>query len=194
MSDSRDRSWVNLLVLLLASVLLAGCFQSTEQRENSLRGFAKDFVTELEIDIVEEQHSIQLSGQHDVPSSSITSTYVISDAPEDVREKLKALHNAQDFWLAPSQDGWIGDVRLKIIEGLGRPKSPSDNEEDFKYYFSRVRESGIDFFVICPWMLEADGSYTTIYSDKVILTGEGALIIDLHSRAQERCHDVNRER
>ncbi len=193
MSGSTDRSWLNLLVLLLASVLLAGCFQTTEQRENSLRGFAKEFVTALEVDIVEERHGIRLSGQHDIASSWISSVYIISDAPEEVREKLKALHDARDFWLAPSQDGWVGDVRLNVIPGLGRPWSPAEKEEDFKYSFSMVRESGIDFFVICPWLIKADRSYTTIYSDTVILTGEGALLVRLHSRARERCHDVNRE-
>ena len=193
MSVLRDRSWVNLLILLLASVLLAGCLQTEEEFQNYLRGMARDFVTALEVDVLEEEHSFLSAIRQDMPSSWITSKYVISDAPEDVRVKLKAFHNAQEFWLAPSKDGWSRDVKLQILNDSGGTMSPAKMEDSLETFHSLKDDSEIDFFVICPWYVVGAETYATLYSDTVILTEKGTLVIQLHSAAQDRCHDENRE-
>ena len=193
MSGSIDRSWLNLLVLLLASVLLAGCLLTEEELESYFRDMARDFVTELEIDVVAEEHSALSAIRHDMPSSWVISRYVISDAPEEVREKLKAFHDAHDYWLAPSQDGWSRDVKLKFLEHLDGPMTPAEVEKDLEGFPGLKDDSGIDFFIICPWYVVGAETYSTLYSDTVILTEEGTLIIQLHRRAQERCHAEYRE-
>ena len=48
----------------------------------------------------------------DEPTSFIRSDYIVSDTPEEVKEKLRALHLAEKGWLAPSEDGWIGGAGL----------------------------------------------------------------------------------
>ena len=197
MSVLRERSWLNLLILLLASGLLAGCLQQTEGAENRLKGIARDFVTKLEFDVVKEEHYVLFGIRHDMPSNWVSSDYVISDAPEDVRERLKAFHDSHDFWLAPSNDGWTKDIKMQIIDQLGRPLSPGEVKEDLEFYYriaDRLKDdSGIDFFVICPWAVVGAETYAIVYSDVVILTEEGTLIIKLHSAAQDRCHDEYRE-
>ncbi len=193
MSALTVRSWSSLLILLLASGLLAGCLPTDEELESYFKPLARDVVTKLEIDVVAEEHSVLSAIRHDMPSSWVISRYVISDAPEEVREKLKAFHDAHDYWLAPSQDGWSRDVKLEFLEHLDGPETPAHVEKYLERFPGLKDDSGIDFFIICPWYVVGAETYSTLYSDSVILTEGGALIIHLHNRAQERCHDENRE-
>ena len=191
MSVLAVRSWGNLLLLVLSSVLLAGCVQQKASMESQLRAIARNFVTELEIDVVEEEHFFGI--RNDNPSSSVASYYVISEAPEAVREKLKAFHDAHEFWLAPRNDGWSRDVKLQIID-RGRPLSPAEVEEDLEFAYrhtERLKDDfAINFFVICPWYYVGDETYAIVHSDTVFLTEEGTLVVRLNLRAQARCHEV----
>ena len=191
MNGLRDRFGVISLFLLLATALLNGCEQRSEI---SLRGSAKDFITALDVEIVEEEHDIAGGLANDEPSSFITSEYVVSDTPEELREKLRAFHLAEDNWLAAGEDGWIGDVQLEVIEHKGRPTTPAEFEKGLGFGLLRKRDTGVDFLLICPWLKASPlTSYSSLYSDMVLLTEEGTLIILLHDRAQSRCYDVDRE-
>ena len=106
MFDIKRRGGLTFLVFLLLSVFLAGFNPGAERR---LRGYAQEFVTAIDIDIAEEKHKVLIAPIHmDEPTSFIRSEYIVSDTPEEVKEKLRALHLAEKGWLAPSEDGWIG--------------------------------------------------------------------------------------
>ena len=170
-----------------------------------LRGQAEDFVSALDVDIVEEEHRfIFVPWNEDAPASYITSTYVVSETPEEVEEKLWALHRAEDGWLAPSKDGWIGEVPLTVIPVTGRVSNPEEDREDLRSLLLTERDSNIltlrtdhlpeiDFFLICPWLegYQPD-TYTTLYANVAVLTNEGKLVVRIHTRGWSLCHDQNR--
>ena len=199
----RNRFWRNSLFLLLLTGLLAGCIPHTR---TILRSRAEDVVSVLDVDIVQEEHRFIFAlWNEDAPASYITSTYVVSETPEEVKEKLWALHRAEDGWLAPSKDGWIGEVPLSVTY-TGRVRSPEEVREDLRSRLLSERVSNIltletdhlpeiDFFLICPWLKASSrqpDTYTTLYVNAVVYTNEGKLVIRIHTRGWSRCHDQNR--
>ena len=189
-SVMRKRLWENWIFLVLAAAMLTGCERRTE---SFLRGAAKEFVTELGVDIEGEEHMYSSALANSELSSVIVSEYVVSNSPEEIRGKLQALHLAEDNWIAGGPDGWIGDVQLEVIEWKGRPPTPAEHKEKAEEFgMFRDLEEKIDFFIICPWH-KFPGGYATIFSDEVILTTEGRLIITLYYRGQDRCHDTRQE-
>ncbi len=197
----RTRFWPNSLFLLFVTGLLAGCIPQTRI---ILRGQAEDFVSALDVDIVEEEHElIFVPWNEDAPASYITSTYVVSETTEEVEEKLRALHRAEDGWLAPSKDGWIGEVPL-VIPVTGRVRNPEEIREYLRSLLLSENDSNIltlrtdhlpeiDFFLICPWLqAHQPDTYTTFYANVAVVTSEGKLVIRIYTQGWSRCHDENR--
>ena len=146
MFGMQRRIGLTSLFFLLVSGFLAGCSPGADKR---LRGYAQDFVTALEIDIVEEKHKVLIAPIHmDEPTSLIHSEYIVSDTPEEVKEKLRALHLAEKGWLAPSEDGWIG---AQVSSLSPRHATPEYMKELYENYVLPEDDSEIDFFLICPW-------------------------------------------
>ena len=199
----KSRNWPNWIFLLLVTGLLSSCYRT----ETILRDYAEDLVSALDVDIVEEKHKITIALLHaDVPASYITSTYVVSDSPEEIKEKLRALHLAEEGWLAPSKDGWIGKIPLDPDA-----QSPVKFERDHKFLLLARFESGkltrrmedlprIEFFLICPWWggpRRPDGSvryYKVDYANVVALTDEGKLVSRIYDgvRWPELCVSQDR--
>ena len=192
MNDKRDRSGVKFLILMVAPVLLFGCL-GAEAMQIALSGFAEEFIAELELDILEEEHSFE----HQGTSNSIVSRYVTSEAPDEVRERLTAFHDGQEFWIMPIKEGWSKDGKVPmILEGTGKDIPPARVEEELERDLDTLDiedKSRIDFFIICPWYRLGEETYATFNADSVVLTEDGTLIVRLHTRARRRCHDLIRE-
>ena len=175
----RNWFWPNLLFLLFATGLLAGCYRllpgPNPKVETTLRGYAENFVSALDVDIVDEEHDVLLVSFFDdaTPYSHITSTYVVSETSEEVKEKLRALLLSENGWLGPNKDGLIGGKPL--------PLPLRDRPE-------------IDVLLMCALKQTADGEFYHIYTfvNTVILTKEGKLVIRLHERRADnnvpRCY------
>ena len=169
----RSRFRINLLFFLLATVSLTACRQ---QAESTLTSFAERVVSALEIDIVEQHHYFTVAGlDADVPTSEIASTYLVSNVPEEVKDRLRALYPAGETWLEYSEGELIGEVPI------GREAAHADyvKETIRRKLLSKSRPGlavdeehppEIDLLLICPWFLESDEDYTTQYSDVIILT------------------------
>ena len=180
MFDIKRRGGLTSLVFLLLSVFLAGCNPGAERR---LRGYAQEFVTAIDIDIAEEKHKVLIAPIHmDEPTSFIRSEYIVSDTPEEVKEKLRALHLAEKGWLAPSEDGWIGALTGTQVSSLSpRHATPEQMKEWYESYVLPEDDSEIDFFLICPWYESKspdDGKTyisVSLYPHYVILNKSGKL-------------------
>ena len=176
MFDIKRRGGLTFLVFLLLSVFLAGFNPGAERR---LRGYAQEFVTAIDIDIAEEKHKVLIAPIHmDEPTSFIRSEYIVSDTPEEVKEKLRALHLAEKGWLAPSEDGWIG---AQVSSLSPRHATPEYMKEWYESYVLPEDDSEIDFFLICPWYESKspdDGKTyisVSLYPHYVILNKSGKL-------------------
>ena len=176
MFDMQRRIGLTLVFFLLVSGFLAGCSPGADKR---LRGYAQDFVTALEIDIVEEKHKVLIAPIHmDEPTSFIASEYIVSDTPEEVMEKLRALHLAEEGWLAPNENGWIG---AQVSSLSPRHVTPEEMTEDLERFSLPEGDSEIDFFLICPWYMgpksDEGKSYISLslYPNYVILSNSGKL-------------------
>ncbi len=179
MFDLKRRIGLTSLFLLLVAGLLVSCSAGAEKR---LRGYAQDFITALDVDVVEEKHSVLIALYHiDAPNSRISSEYIVSDAPEEVKEKLMAFHLAEEGWLAPDKNGWIGTKVSSLSQGH---PTPEQMKEDLEECYLPERDSGVGFFLICPWYrvkdyLADDGSFYTsfLYMNYVVLTTSGKLVV-----------------
>ena len=115
-----------------------------------------------------------------VPTGFIVTEFIVSDTSGVVKEKLKALHSVEAGWLAHGNEGWIG---TRISSLIPRHATPEDMRESFAIQDRVEGDSGIDFFVICPWYESkaCDGGKTYVsvrlYPHYVILTNKGKLIV-----------------
>lgn len=187
----RSRLRTILLFLLLATVAFTGCRQQTE---SILASHAESVVAMLDIDIVEQHHYFTVAGiDGDVPSSEIASTYRLSNASEEVKGRLRAVYPAGETWLEYSEGELIGEVPIGgesahaeyVKERIGR-KLLSRSRPGLTVDEEHPPE--IDLLLICPWFWTVDEAYTTQYSDVIILTREGILVIEIHASAWSRCH------
>ena len=187
----RSRFWTNLLFFLLATVSLTGCRQQTE---STLTSYAERVVSALEFDIVEQHHYFTVAGlDGGVPSSEIASTYLVSNAPEEVKDRLRGLYPAGETWLEYSEGELIGEVPIgwaaahaDYVKETIRRKLLSKSRPGLTVDEEHPPE--IDLLLICPWYWTFDEDYTTQYSDVIILTKEGILVIEIHKSAWTRCH------
>ncbi len=187
MFDKKRRFGLTPLFLLLASGLLAGCPLGAETR---LRGYAQEFITALGVDIVEEKHEVLVAPIHiDEPTSFMVSEYIVSDTPEEVKEKLKALHLAEKGWLAPSKNGWIGGR----VSSLSPRHATPERVKGELGYLLLDGDPDFDFFLVCPWYrvynhYDDDGSYyiSFLYMNAVALTNSGKLVVRIRDTKNER--------
>ena len=175
----KGRFYLISICLILMACVCGGCHQLTA--EPRLRGYAEDFIALLDVDIVEEEHSVVIAQVHqDVPASFILSEYDVSESSEQVREKLKALRLAKNGWVAPSEEGWIGEIRLDTV------RTPVDAYRRFEEQLFRGEDREIGFFVACPWwrsrLDDGSGTYMTLsYTNLVFLTNDGNLFVWIYN-------------
>ena len=126
-------SRLRLLSLLWVSALMAGCGTET------LRGYSEEFVTRLDLEIVEERHDVTIALiEVDAPSSYITSFYVVANSSEEVKDRLRGLQFFGSGWVAPSEDGrtWTGELPLES------GSFPWELEAELRYLLLTMRDSG----------------------------------------------------
>ena len=87
-----------------------------------------------------------------------------------------ALRLAKKGWVAPSENGWIGEIRLDEVS------TPEDYYEHFEEWLFRGEDREIDFFVACPWwrsrLDDGCGPYMELtYTNLVFLTDDGNLFV-----------------
>lgn len=186
----KSRSWFKLFLLFLVVSLLSGCRQRTE---TLLRGYAEDVVSALDLDILHEEHHVTfVPFDADEPSSRITSYYQVSQAPEEIIEKLSAIHHSDKAWSKYDRGQWIGEVPL-----VTEFSTPEEQKDVFRYYLpSKPGSNGIgvesrpdmDYLLICPWFGVGENTYSTVYAHAVMLSEDGVLVIVIYLSGWDRCH------
>ncbi len=191
------RAWFRqrFLPFLLAAGLLAACGVHPIHSEAEMRRHAEEFVSGLDLEILEEDHQALIIGWFDPgsPTSSMSSLYEFSNNPEEVKEKLRALYPAGDIWLEFRGSEWLGEAPLNI--GLLTPEEAKDHKLDMlaqPKFIPKLRQGserlqGTSLLLICPWLETKDG-FSLSYADAVALTEEGHLLVQLHASGIDRCH------
>ena len=195
MGALRTRFRKGFLISFLVAGLLAGCGIHPKHSEAEMRRHAEKFVSGLEIEVLEEDHQTLIIGWFDPgsPTSIIHSMYELSNSPEEVREKLRALYPAGDVWLEYGDGEWMGEAPLDA--GLLTPEKARDSvmylllqpRFSAKLKQGRDRLPGIVLLLICPWF-ESEGGFAISYTDAVAVTEDGHLLTNLHASGIDRCH------
>ena len=190
-------SWIrwDFLLLLMAAGLPTGCGVHPIHSEAEMMRHAEEFVSGLDLEVLEEDHQALIIGRFDPgsPTSSMSSLYEFSNSTEEVRDKLRALYPAGDIWLEFRGGEWLGEAPLDI--GLLTPEEAKDYTLNMllqpkfipKLKQGSERLQGTSLLLICPWLETKDG-FSLIYADAVALTEEGQLWVQLHASGIDRCH------
>ena len=146
------------LISFLVTGLLAGCGTHPIHSEAEMRRHAEEFVSGLEVEILEEDHQTLIIGWFDPgsPTSYINSMYELSNSPEEVKEKLRALYPAGDVWMEYRYGRWLGEAPLDI--GLLTPEKSRDYTLSLLIqpkFRAKLRQGGdrlpgIVLLLICP--------------------------------------------